>query len=96
MPNQKYAHFKGFSSSDTPFDERKKIWLEISENLTEDSFDAMMAESKGRQAGVPQVGAEAPDFTLERLTADRKRTGDYVTLSSLRGKPVALCFGSYT
>ncbi len=96
MPNEKYAHFKGFSSSDRTMEERKKVWLEISEHLTEEKFDAMMAHSKGRQASVPQVGTMAPDFTIERLSPDRKRTGDYVTLSELRGKPVALCFGSYT
>ncbi len=36
-------------------------------------------------------GAEAPDFNLQ--TYDK--TG-YVQLSSLRGKPVVLVFGSYT
>lgn len=96
MSNEKYAHFKDFSSSDVPFPERKKIWLEISENLTEEGFDAIQERSKVRQALVPQVGTEAPDFRIERLTRDRKRTGEYVTLSSLRGKPVALCFGSFT
>ena len=59
-------------------------------------FDAMMAQNKARQGSVPQVGAMAPDFTIERLSRDRKRTGEYVTLSELRGKPVALGFGSYT
>lgn len=96
MPNEKYAHFKGFSSSDRTMEERKKVWLEISDNLTEEKFDAMMTKSKGRQAAVPQVGTMAPDFTIERLSRDRKRSGEYVTLSGLRGKPVALCFGSYT
>jgi hypothetical protein len=96
MPNEEYAHFKGFSGSDRTMEERKKVWLEISDNLTEAKFDAMMAKSKSRQDAVPQVGTMAPDFTIERLSRDRKRTGDYVTLSALRGKPVALCFGSYT
>lgn len=49
-----------------------------------------------REKRVPQVGEEVPDFNLERLTPEGKRTGDYVMLSSLRGKPVALYFGSYT
>ncbi len=96
MPNEEYARFKGFSGSDVSFDERKKIWLEISDNLTEEGFDAMMAEAKSRQEFVPQIGTEAPDFTLERLSGDRRRTGEYVTLSSLKGKPVAFCFGSFT
>lgn len=38
-----------------------------------------------------QVGDVAPDFTLPRID----RSGD-VTLSSLRGRPVVLVFGSFT
>ena len=96
MPNEKYAHFKGFSGSDRTMEERKQVWLEISDHMSEENFDAMMAENKARQDSVPQVGTLAPDFTIERLSRDRKRTGEYVTLSGLKGKPVALCFGSYT
>lgn len=44
----------------------------------------------------PQVGDEAPDFQLERLGPAGQRTGKQMTLYSLRGKPVALIFGSYT
>jgi hypothetical protein len=44
----------------------------------------------------PQVGDLAPDFELERLSPTGARTGDRVTLSALRGKPVGLVFGSYT
>ncbi len=95
MPNEKYAHFRNFSSGDTPFEERKKIWLEISD-MTEEAFDLMMAREKGREPDVPRVGDMAPDFTAERIDRDRNRTGEYVTLSSLRGRPVALAFGSYT
>ena len=58
--------------------------------------DAMMAEDKGREHLVPGIGDMAPDFTAERLGAGRKRTGEFVTLSKLRGRPVALAFGSYT
>lgn len=40
----------------------------------------------------PEVGSDAPDFTLKSL-----KTGELVTLSALEGKrPVALVFGSYT
>jgi hypothetical protein len=95
MPNQNYVQYKDFSSSNTPYDERKELWLELSD-MTEAAFDAMMAENKARQSRVPQVGAPAPDFELERLDRDRKRTGETVRLSSLGGKPVALVFGSYT
>lgn len=95
MPDPRYEHFKDFSSGPTPMAERKKIWLEISD-MTEAEFDTMMADNNARQAGVPQPGTEAPDFRLERMTRDRKRTGEFVTLSGLRGKPVGLLFGSYT
>lgn len=95
MPDERYAHFKNFSSSNVPFEERKKIWLEISD-MTEEEFDRMMAEEQARHERVPQVGTAAPDFEIERLTRERKRTGERVRLSSLRGRPVALAFGSYT
>lgn len=44
----------------------------------------------------PQVGEEASDFELECLSSIGKRTGKYLKLSSLRGKPVGLILGSYT
>ena len=91
----KYEHFKNFSSSGLSFPEKKKVWLDISP-MTEAEFDAMMAEQKERQAGVPKVGEPAPDFEIERLDRNKKRTGEYVKLSDLRGRPVALAFGSYT
>ncbi len=95
MPDENYAHFKGFSSKQMPFEERKKVWLEISD-MTEDEFDAMMAANKERRSRVPQVGTRAPDFEIEQIDRDRKRTGEMVRLSALKGRPVALVFGSYT
>jgi hypothetical protein len=91
----RYEHFKGFSSSGASFEERRKIWLEISD-MTEEEFDAMRVANDERQSRVPQIGDPAPDFKIERLTRDKKRTGEYVQLSSLRGRSVALSFGSYT
>lgn len=44
----------------------------------------------------PQPGEEAPDFELERLDAAGRRSGEYLRLSSLRGRPTGLIFGSYT
>ena len=44
----------------------------------------------------PQVGEEAPDFELELLSATGQRTSEHLSLSSLRGKPVGLVFGSFT
>jgi len=95
MPNAPYDHFKNFSSNSMTFAEKKQVWLEISD-MTDDEFDRMMAEEKGRESLVPQVGDVAPNFTAERLGKGRRRTGEFVTLSKLRGRPVALAFGSYT
>lgn len=95
MPNPQYDHFKNFSSNGMSFAEKKQVWLDISD-MTEAEFDAMMAEEKSRETLVPQVGDMAPDFTAERLGAGRSRTGEFVTLSKLKGRPVALAFGSYT
>ena len=44
----------------------------------------------------PRPGNVAPDFTLELLSATGARTGEPLSLSSLRGKPVGLIFGSFT
>lgn len=74
---------------------RRKVWLEISD-ITEEQFEAHMAEEKAREADVPRVGTEAPDFVADVLDRRRKRTGETVRLSDLRGKPVAIVFGSYT
>lgn len=76
-------------------EERKKMWLSISD-ITEQQFDALQAEQKARQVRVPQPGTLAPDFEVDVLTRDHKRTGERVRLSSLQGKPVGLVFGSYT
>lgn len=74
---------------------RRKVWLEISD-ITEEQFDAHMAEEKARETMVPRVGVEAPDFVADVLDRERKRTGEQVRLSDLRGQPVGLVFGSYT
>lgn len=42
-----------------------------------------------------QVGDVAPDFTLPRVGSGASAAGE-VTLSSLRGRPVVLVFGSFT
>lgn len=77
-------------------EERKKLYLSISPNITEAAFDANMAAIKARQSRVPPVGSPAPDFELAVLDRRRKRTGETVRLSDLRGRPVGLMFGSYT
>jgi len=91
----KYEHFRDFSSSGLSFPEKRKVWLDISA-MSEDEFDSMMAQQKARQAAALKVGDLAPDFEIERLDRAKKRTGEFVKLSNLRGRPVALAFGSYT
>ena len=49
-----------------------------------------------RDVGAPKVCARAPDFDLEILSSERGQTGETFRLSSARGKPVGLIFGSYT
>lgn len=75
--------------------ERRKVWIDISD-ITEEQFEAQMAAEKAREAAVPRVGSEAPDFAADVLDRQRKRTGEQVHLSDLRGHPVGLIFGSFT
>ena len=51
------------------------------------------AGQAGRPDRAPAVGTVAPDFALPLLHSDPEQT---VRLAGLRGKPVALIFGSYT
>ncbi|MDE0790608.1 MAG: hypothetical protein OSA87_07920 [Woeseiaceae bacterium] len=44
----------------------------------------------------PELGELAPDISLERLHEMGKRTGEFIALSELRGKPTGLIFGSFT
>ncbi len=54
---------------------------------------ALLREAMARrEEHAPKVGEEAPEFELPVLHCD----GKTVRLSELRGKPVALIFGSYT
>ena len=76
-------------------EERKKMWLSISD-ITEEQFDALQAHEKARQVRVPQPGAMAPDFEIDILSSERKRIGEKMRLSALRGRPAGLIFGSYT
>lgn len=77
------------------FEERKKAWLEISA-IDEAEFDAKWKFQTERQSKVPQPGWKAPDFELDLLDRRGKAKGQTITLESLRGKPVALFFCSYT
>ena len=78
-------------------EERREMWISISPGITAEKFDQMQAFFRAREAGVPKPGDRAPEFRLDLLGRNHKRTGDTVSLSSHRGKrPVALIFGSYT
>jgi hypothetical protein len=74
---------------------RRKVWLDISD-ISEEEFEAHMVQEKAREAIVPKVGSMAPDFVADVLDRQRKRNGEHVRLSDLRGKPVGIVFGSYT
>jgi hypothetical protein len=75
--------------------QRRRVWIDISD-ITEEEFDAYMDAQKAREAVVPRVGREAPDFVADVLGPNRQRTGEQVKLSALRGGPVGLIFGSFT
>ena len=75
--------------------ERRRVWIDISD-ITEEQFEAHMAEQKARETDVPRVGNAAPDFVADVLGQNRRRTGEQVKLSDLRGSPVGLVFGSFT
>lgn len=60
--------------------------------MTGERFAQLREAMAKREESAPTVGDEAPDFELPVL--DRK--GATMRLSELRGKPVALIFGSYT
>ncbi len=64
--------------------------------MTPEQYTAMRAERLAREEKAPNVGDPAPDFSLERLSPEGKRTGEMVSLSGSRGRPVGLVFGSYT
>ena len=64
--------------------------------ISREDYTKMRVEVAEREKRVPQVGEQAPALNLERLDFDGKRTGEFVSLASMRGKPVTLYFGSYT
>ncbi len=75
--------------------ERRKAQLKVSK-ISQEELEAHIEYEKGREEKVPAVGSIAPDFIADVLGANRKRTGEKIQLSNLRGKPVAIAFGSYT
>jgi hypothetical protein len=65
-------------------------------NISREDYIAMRAARIEREKSAPKVGEPAPDFEIERLAPDGKRSGETLRLSSTRGRPVALILGSYT
>ncbi len=70
------------------------MWKQM--NITRERFLEIRAVMEEREKTAPEVGSLAPDFSLRRLARDRKLSDERIGLSSLRGHPVALVFGSYT
>jgi len=70
------------------------IWKQM--NITRERFAEVAAQMEEREKRAPAPGSPAPDFALRRLGADRRPSAVRVRLSELRGRPVALVFGSYT
>jgi hypothetical protein len=64
--------------------------------ISKEQFEAIHEAMREREKKAPPVGSEAPDFELKRLDADGVLTDRTLRLSGLRGRPVALVFGSYT
>lgn len=71
-----------------------ELWKQM--NISKEDFLALREQMLVREARTPAAGTLAPDFEIERLSEKGKRTGQTLRLSSLRGKPVGLIFGSYT
>jgi thiol-disulfide isomerase/thioredoxin len=64
--------------------------------VSEELIKELMAERGPIEAASPNPGDAAPDFEAEQLSTEGRRTGEPLKLSDLRGRPVALQFGSYT
>ncbi len=64
--------------------------------ITREAFGEIRTMMAAREAKTPAVGTLAPDFEIEQLSAEGRRTGETFRLSKSRGRPVALVFGSYT
>ena len=63
---------------------------------TKEKLQARFDEGIERESNSPVPGKQAPNFNLERLDAQGKQTGEFVTLHENLDKPVGLIFGSYT
>ena len=64
--------------------------------ITREQYEKMKKEAAEREKQAPSVGTIAPDFEIKRLSDKGKLTEGTVKLSVMRGRPVAIVFGSYT
>jgi hypothetical protein len=71
-----------------------EIWREM--NISPEDYARVSAFVAEREKTAPVPGSSAPDFDLERLAPEGGRGGGRIRLADLRGRPVALVFGSYT
>lgn len=92
---------KDISSKDIPSKVLERLARISDEELafrgmTRDGYRKRWAEREALDKTSPQIGEQAPDFELERLGPDGRRSGEMLSLSALRGKPVGLILGSFT
>lgn len=71
-----------------------ELWKKM--DITKERFLEISAQQEARDKLAPAVGTPAPDFELKRLDDKGVLTEETLRLSSLRGRPVGLVFGSYT
>jgi hypothetical protein len=64
--------------------------------MTRPEYEAMVKDRSERDKRAPKVGDSAPDFEIERLSSNGRRTGEMFRLSQALGRPMGLVFGSYT
>ncbi len=64
--------------------------------ITKEQFLAGREKARLREETAPKVGERAPDFDLKLMSPEGRLTERRIRLSDLRGRPVALVFGSYT
>ena len=87
----------GARGQDPPARSGQEIEAKLKEwNISREEFDRLQALKLERESRIAPVGAMAPDFELELLPSNGDGSHRSIRLSSLRGKPVALAFGSYT
>jgi hypothetical protein len=65
-------------------------------NISKEDFEQIRKDMSEREQRTPAAGTAAPDFELRRLDANGALSEETLRLSALRGRPVALLFGSYT